>query len=80
MVRSLIHPAQMGLAYGIAETFNSLAIILAPLLAGVLYTRDPALVYPVAAGLMAVTVILSGAFAPRAAVSEPQIVSLPPDA
>ncbi|MEW6093944.1 MAG: MFS transporter [Chloroflexota bacterium] len=80
MVRSLIHPAQMGLAYGIAETFNSLAMILAPLLAGALYTRDPALVYPVAAGLMAVTVILSGAFAPRAAAIEPQVVSLPPDA
>lgn len=80
MVRSLIHPAQMGLAYGIAETFNALATILAPLLAGALYTRDPALVYPVAAGLMGVTVILSGVLAPRAAVIEPQIVSLPPDA
>ncbi len=80
MVRSLIHPAQMGLAYGIAETFNAFATILAPLLAGALYTRDPALVYPVAAGLMGVTVILSGVLAPRAAVIEPQIVSLPPDA
>ena len=34
-IRPLIHPAQMGLAYGVAETFNSLAVILAPLLAGV---------------------------------------------
>ncbi len=64
-IRPLIHPAQMGLAYGVAETFSSLAVMLAPLLAGVLYTRDPALVYPVSVGLIGVILMLSGIFAPR---------------
>ncbi|KAF0106614.1 MAG: major facilitator superfamily transporter [Anaerolineaceae bacterium] len=64
-VRSLIHSAQMGIAYGIAETFNALALALAPLLAGLLYTRDPALVYPAALGLLAVTLAVGIAFAPR---------------
>ena len=37
-IRPLIHPAQMGLAYGIAETFSAFGVMLAPLLAGVLYS------------------------------------------
>ena len=42
----------MGLAYGVAETFSSLAVMLAPLLAGVLYTQEPGRVYWVSAGLI----------------------------
>lgn len=64
-VRALIHSAQMGIAYGIAETFNALAMVLAPLLAGLLYTRDPELVYPVALGLLVLTLAVSIVFAPR---------------
>ena len=79
-IRPLIHPAQMGLAYGVAETFSSLAVMLAPLLAGLLYTRDPVLVYPVGVGLIAVTLILSGLFAPREKVKEEiPVVSFPPE-
>ena len=79
-IRPLIHPAQMGLAYGVAETFNSLAIMLAPLLAGVLYTRAPVLVYPVSVGLIVVTLIFSGIFVPREKVKEGMpVVSFPPE-
>jgi len=79
-IRPLIHPAQMGLAYGVAETFNGLATMLAPLLAGVLYTRDPVLIYPVSAGLVAVTLIVSGIFVPREKGREEVIgLSLPPE-
>jgi MFS family permease len=79
-IRPLIHPAQMGLAYGVAETFSSLALVLAPLLAGVLYTRDPVLVYPVAIGLVAVTLVLTGLFAPREqAKEEAPAITLPPE-
>jgi MFS family permease len=45
-VRSLIRPSQMGLAYGVAVTFDSLAMVLAPLLAGILYSQNPEWVYP----------------------------------
>jgi len=79
-IRPLIHSAQMGLAYGVAETFSSLAMVLAPLLAGVLYTRDPALVYPVSAGLVVGTLILSGIFSPREQAREGiPAISLPPE-
>jgi predicted MFS family arabinose efflux permease len=79
-VRSLIHPAQMGIAYGISETFSSLALMLAPLLAGLLYTRDPALVYPVALGLLGLTLLVSVIFSPRdgSISSTPVIHSLEP--
>ena len=73
-IRPLIHPAQMGLAYGVAETFSSLAIMLAPLLAGVLYTQEPGRVYWVSAGLMAVMVVVSGIFTPRQTGRGEQIV------
>jgi len=64
-VRSLIHSSQMGLAYGFAETFNSLAIVLAPLLAGVLYTRDPLMVYWVSLGLIGTAILVSTIATPR---------------
>ena len=64
-IRPLIHPGQMGLAYGIAETFNALSVVLAPLLAGVLYTRQPILVYPVALGLLLVSLLATSLLAPR---------------
>ena len=78
-IRPLIHPAQMGLAYGIAETFNSLGIVLAPLLAGVLYTRDPVLVYPVSIGLIAVMLVVTGVFSPKEKGKEEAVVPLPPE-
>jgi MFS family permease len=81
-IRPLIHPGQMGLAYGIAETFNSLSIVLAPLLAGVLYTRDPVLVYPAAVALILLGLLATALFMPRTSATETDapVLSLPPDA
>jgi MFS family permease len=69
--RPLVHPAQMGLAYGVAETFNSLSMTLAPLLAGVLYTQAPDLVFQVSLGLVAMGFVITMLFAPRPTVEEP---------
>ena len=64
-VRLLIHQAQMGLAYGMTEAGNSAALILAPLLAGYLYDKDPASVYPLSLLLITIGVVISLVFAPR---------------
>ena len=78
-VRPLIHPAQMGLAYGVAETASALAVMLAPLLAGLLYTPDPAKVYWVSAGLIVVMLVIAGIFSPREAGSRVQpVMAAPP--
>jgi len=65
LVSHLIHQAQLGLAYGLTETINAFAIILAPLLAGWLYTRNPVSVFMVAIGLIGVSIMISLLFAPR---------------
>ncbi len=57
-VRTWITPAQMGLAYGVSETVGSLAVVLAPLLAGGLYTRQPTLVYAVAFTLILASMLI----------------------
>jgi MFS family permease len=67
-IRPFIHSAQMGLAYGVAETTSSLAIMLAPLLAGVLYTREPVMVYWVSLGLGGLVLLFSAIFVPHEAV------------
>lgn len=64
-VRVLIHQSQMGLAYGMAEAGNSMALILAPILAGYLYDKDPASIYPLSLLLITIGVIVSFVFAPR---------------
>jgi MFS family permease len=69
--RPLVHSAQMGLAYGIAETFNSLSMTLAPLLAGILYTQSPVFVFPISLGLVGLAILITTAFAPHPAVEEP---------
>lgn len=64
-VRVLIHQAQMGLAYGLTEAGSAMALILSPLLAGYLYDRDPASIYPLSMLLITIGVIISLIFAPR---------------
>jgi MFS family permease len=69
--RPLVHTAQMGLAYGVAETFNSLSMTLAPLLAGILYTQAPDKVYPVSMVLVGAAILLTIVFAPHPPGEEP---------
>lgn len=64
-VRWLIHQAQMGLAYGITEAVNSSAMILAPLLSGFLYDKNPASVYMLSLPLISLGILASMIFAPR---------------
>jgi DHA1 family multidrug resistance protein-like MFS transporter len=48
LARPLIHVSQMGIAYGFIETVSSLAIIVAPPIAGLIYQHQPELIYIVA--------------------------------
>ncbi len=70
-VRAITHQAQMGLAYGLTETVNSFAAILSPLLAGYLYEKDAALIYPLAFGLILFAVFVSLIFIPHTSQLEP---------
>jgi hypothetical protein len=57
----------MGVTYGIMETVGAVIIILAPPIAGILYERDPMIVYPLAIGLIATSIVVSYLFLPQKA-------------
>jgi len=62
--RSLVDAPIMGISYGIVEAVNSTAIIVAPLLAGVLYTYNPDSIYWVGFILIIITILITIAFSP----------------
>jgi len=57
--RSLVKVGDTGLAYGLVETGNALAVIVAPLAAGLLYNFRPEAVYIASLGALAITVGLN---------------------
>ncbi len=63
--RELVHDSQMGMTYGIMETITAIIFILTPPLAGMLFEQGPMLVYPLAIGLIAVSILVSYVFSPR---------------
>jgi predicted MFS family arabinose efflux permease len=65
MVRNLIHGTQMGLAYGVSETINVLPAILAPPIAGLIYSQDPEIIYPISFVAILISILISWRFAPR---------------
>ncbi len=62
--RPLIHASQMGMAYGFIDTVASIAIILSPGLAGLLYEISPALMFPVSVILIGISIVLALIFIP----------------
>jgi DHA1 family tetracycline resistance protein-like MFS transporter len=63
--RELVHESQMGITYGIMETISSVIFIVTPPIAGYLFERDPMIIYPLAIGLIVVSIIVSSIFLPR---------------
>jgi MFS family permease len=63
--RELVHDSQMGVTYGVLETISSIIFILTPPLAGILFEYDPMIVYPLAIGLIVVSILISYRFSPR---------------
>lgn len=62
---ALIHDSQMGVSYGVFETVNAVIFILTPPLAGILFERDPMIVYPLSIGLITISILVSYFFSPR---------------
>jgi MFS family permease len=63
--RGLVHTSQMGLAYGAMETVSSAIFIIAPPIAGFVFERDPFFIYPLAMGLIGVSIVAGYFFSPR---------------
>jgi MFS family permease len=69
-VERVVRRSHLGLAFGVAETVASGSLIVAPLLAGVLYRADPASPYPVSLILIAGSLALSAWILPTAHEAE----------
>ena len=63
--RELVHDSQMGLMYGVMETISAVIFILTPPLAGVIYERDPMILYPLGIVLLFISILVSYFFSPR---------------
>lgn len=63
--RELVHDSQMGITYGVMETISAVIFILTPPLAGVIYERDPMILYPIGIALMGISIVVSYFFSPR---------------
>jgi len=63
--RELVHESQMGVTYGVMETIGAVIFILTPPLAGILFERDPMIVYPLSIGLIVLSIVFSYFFSPR---------------
>jgi MFS family permease len=63
-VRELVPQAKIGLAYGLTETVGGTAVVLAPLLAGYLYTQQPSWMFALSAGLIGISILVSARFSP----------------
>jgi len=63
--RELVHVSQMGVMYGTMETISAVIFIVTPPLAGYLYERDPMMIYPLAIGLIVVSIVVSYFFMPH---------------
>lgn len=59
LVQPVVREREVGLAFGMVETVNALAFMVAPILAGVLYDWRPVSVYPISLFLIIPAIILS---------------------
>lgn len=59
LIQPVVREREMGLAFGMVETVNALAFMVAPILAGVLYDWRPVSVYPVSLLILIPAIALS---------------------
>ncbi len=65
-VRNLAHQSRMGLVYGVNETVAASTVILAPPLAGWIYSHNPGLIFLTSAILILISLLISARFLPEA--------------
>ncbi|HOE35470.1 MAG TPA: MFS transporter [Anaerolineaceae bacterium] len=58
-VQPMVGINQVGLAFGFVETINNLALILTPILAGILYEKNPESVFMVSVGVLALCLVFT---------------------
>ncbi len=78
LVRPVVREREVGLAFGLVESLNSLATVIAPVLAGVLYDWKPISIFPASLIVLGVTFVLSLRYTHRKGYHRPMIVEMEP--
>jgi len=55
----VVREQEVGLAFGLVESLNAFANVLAPVLAGVLYDWRPVAIFPISVAVIALTMLFS---------------------
>ena len=75
LVRPVVRDKEVGLAFGMVESFNSLAYVLAPVLAGLLYDWRPIAIFPASLAVLILTLIISAYFVYRNGYQKGEIIA-----
>jgi len=59
LVRPVVREREVGLAFGVVESLNSLAFVAAPIIAGFLYDWQPIIVFPVSVIIIGITLLIT---------------------
>jgi MFS family permease len=59
LVRPVVREREVGLAFGIVESLNSLAMVAAPILAGFLYQWNPISIFPLSLAVLFITITIT---------------------
>jgi MFS family permease len=78
LVRPVVRDREVGLAFGLVESLNSLAAVIAPVLAGLLYDWQPVSIFPASLIVLAVTFVLSLRYTHRKGYHRPVITEMEP--
>ena len=65
LVRPVVRDKEVGLAFGMVESFNALAYVVAPVLAGLIYDWQPIAIFPASLAVLVIALILSAHFVIR---------------
>jgi MFS family permease len=72
LVRPVVREREIGLAFGIVESLNSLAYVIAPVVAGFLYDWRPVSIFPISLAVLGIAFVLSLRFTRRNGYHRPE--------
>jgi MFS family permease len=62
LVQPVVRNREVGLAFGMVETLNSLAMMIAPILAGLMYDWRPVSIYPISLLVLVLALVVSSRY------------------
>jgi MFS family permease len=78
LVQPVVREREIGLAFGFVESLNSLATVIAPVLAGLLYDWKPVSIFPASMIVLVITFLLSLRYTRRKGYHRPIATELEP--